>query len=154
MLALFNSLVGEKLNPDLMKWRVMLFKSLALLCFDDTLDDYRSNIRNAIALIKNSKENEMNRVLYDLTGICDGIESSRIFDYFTTKLLSEINYKDLIVSLYNRLGAKETFLKDILHLTYLMIQRKEGEEPISKLYHIVEGSLEFWNHILTKIGQD
>lgn len=55
MLSLFNSLVGEKLNPDLMKWRVLLFKSLSLLCFDDALDDYRSNIRNAIILIKSSQ---------------------------------------------------------------------------------------------------
>ncbi len=79
MLSLFNSLVGEKLSKEVMRWRVLLFKTLSLLCFDDVLDDYRSNVRSAIKLIKESGEEEMDRVLYDLMGICDGIEEAVIF---------------------------------------------------------------------------
>jgi|JI9StandDraft_2_1071091.scaffolds.fasta_scaffold179942_3 hypothetical protein len=56
--------------------------------------------------------------------------------------------------LYQRLGGKESFLKDILHLSYLMIQQKDGEEEISKLYEIIDSTLPFWNHVLDKIGND
>lgn len=66
-------------------------------------------------------------MLYDLIGICDGIESTIIFDYFLTKLTSEINYQDLIIKLFRILGGREVFLKDILHLSYLMIQSKDGD---------------------------
>jgi hypothetical protein len=58
-----------------MKWRVLLFKIISLLCYDDLLDDFRGNLRTVLDLIKSSSLEDMDRVLYDLTGICDGIES-------------------------------------------------------------------------------
>lgn len=35
-----------------------------------------------------------------------------------------------------------------------MIQQKDGEEEISKLYEIIDSTLPFWNHVLDKIGND
>lgn len=32
----------------------------------------------------------------------------------------------LLTKLYDKLGRKEALLKDILHLTYLMIEKKDG----------------------------
>ena len=34
------------------KWRIILFKTLAFLCYDDKADDYRSNIRNSLQMIQ------------------------------------------------------------------------------------------------------
>ena len=52
LLALLNSLAGTQVHKDALKWRGQLFRALALLCYDDTLDDYRTNIRSSIQLIR------------------------------------------------------------------------------------------------------
>jgi hypothetical protein len=141
-----------------MKWRVLLFKTLSLLCFDDVLDDYRANIRNTIQLIKLTSPDELDRVLYDLTGICDGIDSETVYQYFLTKFLAENNYSQLMENMVKTLGGKESYLKDILHLTYLFVHDKQGDAKSSKLarlnYTILTYNLPFWNVVLGKYGLD
>ncbi len=56
--------------------------------------------------------------------------------------------------LYQKLGGKESFLKDILHLSFLLIQKKDGDCPISQIYDIIDSNLPFWNHILQRVGAD
>lgn len=54
MLLLFNNLSKLILKDDCIKCRVLLYKSMTALSFDDLLDSYRSNIRHAIGLVKHS----------------------------------------------------------------------------------------------------
>jgi hypothetical protein len=124
MLKLFMELVGEKLSPDIMKWRILLFKTISLLCYDDTLDEYRANVKSTIKNIKETGDEELDRVLYDLTGICDGIESEPIFNYFLIKFCSQVSYSDLLGKLYLKYTNNYVYLKDILHLTFLFVKPK------------------------------
>ena len=57
--------------PDkLIKLRSQLFNIITILNFDDQLDSYRQNIRNALEMIKGSiVSEEWPKILYDLTGI-------------------------------------------------------------------------------------
>jgi hypothetical protein len=45
MLALFVTLSQMDLDEKAIKWRTLLYKSIASLSFDDVLDSYRFNIR-------------------------------------------------------------------------------------------------------------
>jgi len=68
-------------------------------------------------------------VLYDLTGILEGIDSTRIYEYFMGKMLLEINYGTLINALFSRFKVYPHLLKDVLHLTYLIIRRR-SDAPV------------------------
>jgi hypothetical protein len=54
MLSLFKTLSLEPMPLEFMKWRVLLFKIITALSFDDALDEYRGSIRNTVELIRNS----------------------------------------------------------------------------------------------------
>jgi len=54
MLQLFTNLSKLSLDQTSIKWRVLLYKSMTALSFDDLLDSYRGNIRNTINLVKQS----------------------------------------------------------------------------------------------------
>ena len=62
-------------NP---KWRIQIFKTLSILCFDDMLDDFRKNVRESIEMIMNkeatTEDIKYEIMLYDLIGILEGID--------------------------------------------------------------------------------
>jgi len=52
------------------KWRVLLFKIITLLTFDDSTDQYRLNIRSTVQLLKSTAiKANWAELLYGLTGI-------------------------------------------------------------------------------------
>ena len=70
----------------MLKLRKNLFKIIASISFDDILDDYRKNITDLVAnLAKGLSENQW-KTLYDLTGICEAIDTATIYRYFLTSL--------------------------------------------------------------------
>lgn len=54
MLRLFKSLSLEPMPLEFMRWRVLLFKIITSLSFDDALDEYRGSIRNTVDLLRTS----------------------------------------------------------------------------------------------------
>jgi hypothetical protein len=54
MIKLFTQLSTEAMPLHIMKLRVLLYKIITTLNFDDALDDYRQSIRATIRLLKNS----------------------------------------------------------------------------------------------------
>lgn len=88
MIKLFTSLSLEKMPIEFMKWRKLLFRIITTLSFDDTIDEYRENIRKTIGIIKMSAiQGEWAKILYDLTGIFETIDKRLVFRYFLRKLL-------------------------------------------------------------------
>lgn len=88
MIKLFTSLSLEKMPIELMKWRKLLFRIITTLSFDDTIDEYRENIRKTIEIIKMSAmQGEWAKILYDLIGIFETIDKRLVFRYFLRKLL-------------------------------------------------------------------
>jgi hypothetical protein len=125
MLRLFNSLSLEVMSLEFMKWRVLLFKIITALSFDDTLDEYRGSIRNTVALLKASAaQQEWVKILYDLTGIFESIDGKLIFRYFLRYFVREINFELLMKEFFVSLGFAnpKTYLKDVLHLTCILIE--------------------------------
>ena len=57
------------------RWRILLFKTLSLLCYDDKLDEYRVNIRQSLVMINpgNHQNENPDKIIFDLIGICEGI---------------------------------------------------------------------------------
>jgi hypothetical protein len=51
MWQLFQQLAMQPMPLEFMRWRTILFKTICVLSFDDALDDYRTSIRNTVALL-------------------------------------------------------------------------------------------------------
>ena len=70
----------------MLKMRKNLFKIIASISFDDTLDDFRKNINELIKNLCRGMEENRWKTLYDLMGICEAIDTSTIYRYFLTTL--------------------------------------------------------------------
>lgn len=58
-----------------MKSRVILFKTIVALSFDDSVDEYRVSIKKVLTLLKQELDAELHeKLLYDLTGIFEAIQ--------------------------------------------------------------------------------
>ena len=77
MLTFLNELANQSSNVNA-RCRIMLFRTLSILCFDDMLDDFRNNIRTSIKIIMSKDigdEIAMHEsMLYDLIGILEGVD--------------------------------------------------------------------------------
>jgi hypothetical protein len=125
MLQLFTNLSKWNLDQNSIRLRVLLYKSMTALCFDDLLDSYRGNIRSTIGLVKQSiEENNYLKIMYDLTGICQSIETDSIYNYFINRLMKEVNMKVLLEYLFSGLGCNISYLKDLLSLNYELINNR------------------------------
>jgi hypothetical protein len=80
MWELFQQLALQPMPIEFMRFRVLLFKTICVLSFDDALDEYRGSIRNTVGLLcKTVVNGEWVRLLYDLTGIFESIDGKVIF---------------------------------------------------------------------------
>lgn len=153
MLALFVGLTQMELDKDAIKWRALLYKSIAALSFDDVLDSYRINIRETVNMLKKSlRENEFLKVLYDLTGICQSVDNPAVYCFFVTVFTKEINLRVLLDCMLREFRPHPQSLADLLTLTYEMINgrsRRMLSTQISKrVYGMVEAMLPLWNSLL------
>jgi hypothetical protein len=126
---------------EYMKWRVLLFKIITALSFDDALDEYRGSIRQTVGLLKTSAaSNQWVKILYDLTGIFESIEGQMIFRYFLRYFAREMNFSVLLKELFLNLGFSkpESYLKDVLHLSWVFISNRSnrlaGGQGIQNIY--------------------
>lgn len=86
---------------QLMKLRRKLFKIITTLSFDDILDTYRTNINNVLDSIEvHFKQKNYNIIVFDLSGICDNIDTPVIYRYFLNRIDEKIGLHTLIKTLY------------------------------------------------------
>lgn len=85
----------------LLKLRRKLFKIITTLSFDDLLDTYRTNINFVIEAIEHDfYQQNYAKVVFDLSGICDNIDTPVIYRYFLNKIDDNIGLDTLLRTLY------------------------------------------------------
>jgi hypothetical protein len=93
MVRFFNIVCQEPVLNPFLKSRVLLFKSMTVLSFDDTLDEYRRSIRTVIAFFKQEiAQGEYKRLLYELTGVFGSAERETIYKFIVRYFTREINF--------------------------------------------------------------
>lgn len=137
-----------------MRWRTILFKTICVLSFDDALDDYRTSIRNTVdLLVKTARKGEWVKLLYDLTGILESIDSRAIYRYFIRYLDKELHI-DLIINQLFILGYGHpaAYLKDFVHLSWYMVEninkRIDPADDLYNVYKILKTVVTYWSMIL------
>ena len=155
MASLFTALSQQPMPATLIRLRSQLFNIITVLSFDDQLDSYRHNIRNALALIKTAAaRNEWLQVLYDLTGIFETIDGAAVFKYFVRYFLRELDFSVLLKELFTRLALAKpsSYLRDVLYLSRLMLGDKNGRiskgQASEAIYSISRLVLPYWSYCL------
>lgn len=138
----------KSLGNNLLKWRKKLFNIITTLNFDDVLDSYRINIDQLIQEMMNSLNSNKWKVLYDLTGVCESIDTITIYKYFLTRLEKFIGIPTLMKGFYENCEGDPKILKAILKLNHAMLtnkcQRLSGTKNSHRVYHLIQCLMPYW----------
>ena len=96
VLNLCQSLSENNFEGEMLKLRKQLFKIIASISFDDILDDYRKNITDLVLNLKKGLYENRWKTLYDLTGICEAIDTPTIYRYFLNCLNKHLPISEIM----------------------------------------------------------
>lgn len=86
VLQLCRELSESNFDGEMLTLRKELFKIITNISFDDILDDYRTNINDLILNLEKALAENRWKAMYDLTGICEAIDTSVIYRFFMITL--------------------------------------------------------------------
>lgn len=122
------------------------------------MDDYRTNIIELIYNLEKSMAENKWKAMYDLTGICEAIDTSVIYRFFMISLeKSNIKISTIMSILFTGLDEIDTknrpeVIKSILKLNQSMIenkgQRLSGTKNIFYNYKLISYLMPYWTLIL------